>query len=164
MTDPARRTYRLTCATELTSLAALRGVIDAVCADHPGVDGRTCYDLKLALDEACTNVILHGYAGLAPGTMRLDVDVLPDRVEMTITDHGRAYKPTLAPRPDAHAALEDRPIGGFGLFFIERTMDEVHYQSDEGGNHLTLVRRVRPPRGQGDTSHDDTEDTLGGNA
>jgi anti-sigma regulatory factor (Ser/Thr protein kinase) len=42
------------------------------------------------------------------------------------------------------AGLEDRPTGGFGLFLIYRTMDEVRYEADDDGNRLTLVNRLPP--------------------
>ncbi len=52
--------YALSRSAELTSLAAFRGLIDAACGEHPEVDAETCYDLKLAVDEACTIVLTHG--------------------------------------------------------------------------------------------------------
>ena len=137
---------QITLAAKLESLPRFREMIDAACPLQPGIDEQTCYDLKLAVDEACTNIITHGYAGMNPGSIILALDIDPRQVVMTITDFGHAFEPAEAPMPDVRAALEDRPMGGFGLFFIYRTMDEVRYETTEAGNCLTLVKRLQSTR------------------
>jgi len=133
---------QITRAAELESLAAFRDLIDAGCRQHAGIDERVRYDLKLAVDEACTNVISHGYAGMNPGSIIFSVELDERQAVMTITDFGHPFEPSEAPMPDAEAALADRPTGGFGLYFIYQTMDEVKYETTEDGNRLTLVKRL----------------------
>ena len=132
---------RITRAAELPTLAVFRDFIDAACLRR-GIDAATCYDLKLAMDEACTNVITHGYAGMNPGSLILDLEFEPRQVVVTITDFGHPFEPYEPDAPDASAALEDRPTGGFGLFFIYSTMDQVDYQTTEEGNRLILTKKL----------------------
>jgi serine/threonine-protein kinase RsbW len=132
---------RITRAAELPTLAVFRDFIDAACKPR-GIDAQTCYDLKLAMDEACTNVITHGYAGMNPGSLILDLEFEPQRVVVTITDFGHPFEPYEPAEPDAGAGLEDRPTGGFGLFFIYKTMDHVDYQTTEEGNRLILTKQL----------------------
>lgn len=134
--------YQLTRAAELEALAEFRDFIDAACADHPNIDEAFRYDLKLAVDEACNNIITHGYAGMNPGSIILALEIDPRRVVMTLTDFGHAFEPSEAPMPDVAAGLEDRPTGGFGLYFIYQTMDEVSYETTDDSNRLTLVKRL----------------------
>lgn len=134
--------YQITCAAELESLAAFRDLIDSACEQHPQVDQQTCYDLKLAVDEACTNVITHGYAGMNPGSIILALDFRPQQVVVTITDFGHPFEPYEPPAPDVEAGLEDLPTGGFGLFFIYQAMDEIGYRTAEDGNHLVFLKRL----------------------
>jgi serine/threonine-protein kinase RsbW len=101
------------------------------------------FDLKLAVDEACTNIIEHGYKGMDPGSIILALRVEPDRVLVQITDFGHIFEPTDAPKPDVEAALEDRPLGGLGLFLIYQTMDNIDYQSSEDGNTLTFTKYIK---------------------
>ena len=122
----------------------MRDFIDATCRQHPGLDDACIYDLKLAVDEACTNIITHGYAGMDPGSVILSVELDEDRVQMAITDFGQPFEPSEAPVPDVEAALEDRPMGGFGLYFIYQVMDEVAYETTEDGNCLMLAKRLVP--------------------
>jgi serine/threonine-protein kinase RsbW len=131
-------------AAELACLSVLRDFIDTQCTGQPGVDEPTRYDLKLAVDEACTNIIKHGYAGMNPGSIILRVDVEPEKVILTITDFGHAFEPYETSLPDIQAGLEDRPMGGFGLYFIYQTMDQVEYETNEDGNCLRLSKFLQP--------------------
>lgn len=136
------RRYQITCAAELGSLATFRELIDSACRQHPQVDQQTCYDLKLAVDEACTNIITHGYSGINPGSIILALDFLPQQVLVRITDFGHPFEPYEPTAPDLEAGLEDLPMGGFGLFFIYQTMDEISYRTVEDGNHLVFLKRL----------------------
>lgn len=140
-------TLQITRAAELESLPVFRELIAMGCRQQPNIDDRTCYDLKLAVDEACTNVITHGYANMNPGSIILTLRLDPQKVVVTLTDFGHPFEPSEAPMPDVEAALEDRPTGGFGLYFIYQTMDEVNYEATEDGNRLTLVKRLAPSAG-----------------
>lgn len=134
---------QITRSAELESLAAFRDLIDVACARRPDVEAQTVYDLKLAVDEACTNVITHGYAGMNPGSIILSIEVGPERVELTLTDFGHPFEPSEPPAPDVEAGLDDRPMGGFGLYFIYQTMDEISYETLHDSNRLTFVKRLR---------------------
>jgi anti-sigma regulatory factor (Ser/Thr protein kinase) len=139
-------THQITRAAEVESLAAFRDMIQDACAQHPGIDEQTCYDLKLAVEEACTNIITHGYAGMNPGSIILKLDLEGPAVVVTITDFGYPFEPCEPPKPDVRANLRDGVTGGFGLYLIYQTMDSVGYQTAEDGNHLTFVKRLRASR------------------
>lgn len=129
-------------SAELESLARFRNFVETSTGDFPAIDDHIRYDLKLALDEACTNIITHGYAGMNPGSIILNVNVSQKEVVMTITDFGHQFEPSDAPAPDVKAALDDRPTGGFGLYFIYQSMDGVAYETTEAGNILTLTKKL----------------------
>ena len=134
--------YTTTRAAELESLTAFRDLIDTACSEHQEIDPKVCYNLKLAVDEACTYVIIHGYAGMNPGSIILTLECYPQQVIVSITDFGHPFEPYEPPAPDVEAALEDLPTSGFGLYFIYQTMDSVTYRTAEDGNHLGFVKRL----------------------
>ena len=107
------------------------------------MDKPTLYDLKLAVDEACTNIIIHGYSGMNPGSIILSIEIDPINIVLTITDFGHPFEPSEAAIPDVQAGLDDRPMGGFGLFFIYQSMDLVEYETNEDGNCLSLTKRIQ---------------------
>ncbi len=137
--------YQVTRAAELQSLPVFRQFIDSFCDRHEEIDDAARYDLKLAVDEACTNIISYGYAGIDPGSIVLSIKYEANQVLITITDFGHPFEPAEPPKPDLNAKLEDRQVGGFGLFFIYETMDLVDYDSSGGCNCLFLLKQITPP-------------------
>lgn len=135
------RQFRTANAAHLETLQVFRDFIDSACAES-GLHPDDCFALKLAMDEACTNIIQHGYAGMNPGSIILELEVGPDEATLRVTDFGHPFEPRRPPAPDVEAAIEDRRVGGFGLFFIYSTMDAVDYHSDGSGNTLTLTKRL----------------------
>lgn len=134
--------YQMTRAAELESLSAFREFISDCCSRHE-VPNEAAFDLKLAVDEACTNVIEHGYKGMDPGSIILSFRIEPDRILVSLTDFGHIFEPYSAPKPDVEAALEDRELGGLGLYLIYQTMDNIDYQTSEEGNTLTFTKYIR---------------------
>lgn len=140
--------HRITRAAYPESLRDLREFIKEHCGAHPLVDSQTLYDIQLAVDEACTNIITHGYAGMDPGSIILDLEVEPEKLRISITDFGHSFEPDNTPIPDVTAPLEERPLGGFGVFFIRQSMDHMEYQVTEDGNTMILTKRLyRKERG-----------------
>ena len=87
------------------------------------------------------NLISYGYAGGPPGPIELSVEARPDGVVVCIADRARPFGPDEAAAPALDASWEERPIGGLGWHLIKELMDEVRYESADGVNRLTLVRR-----------------------
>jgi len=137
-----RNRHQITRSAELESLSIFREFIEKACKQNKRIDDHICYDLKLAVDEACTNIITHGYAGMNPGSIILSLEMEPNKVVVTITDFGHPFEPREASAPDVEAGLEDRTMGGFGLFFIYQTMDEINYETTVDGNRLTFIKKL----------------------
>lgn len=136
-------THRITRAAYLESLRDFREFIKEHCAKIPGVNNQILYDVQLAVDEACTNIITHGYQDLNPGSIILDLEIESDRLTISLTDFGHSFEPTSAPTPDIHAPLEERQVGGYGLFLIQQSMDEIDYRVTEDGNTMILIKYLR---------------------
>ena len=133
--------FQITHAAELESLQKFRDFITTCCAQHD-IHADTVLELKLAVDEACTNIIEHGYKGMDPGSIILSFRIEPGRILVQITDFGHVFEPEAAPKPDVEAALEDRELGGLGLYLIYQMMDNIDYQSSEEGNTLTFTKFI----------------------
>lgn len=132
--------FQLTRSAELTSLPAFREFIRESTAGS-GLDALGVYDIQLAVDELCTNIITHGYAGMDPGSIILDLELAQRELIVTITDFGHAFEPVEPDAPDLEASLEEREVGGLGLFFVFMSVDNVSYESSEAGNQTRLVKR-----------------------
>lgn len=140
-------THRITRAAYLESLDDFRKFLKEHCADQPNVTAEVLYDIQLAVDEACTNIITHGYADMDPGSIILDLELAPDQLTVTLTDFGHAFEPSSAPIPDVNAPIEQRETGGFGLFFIQQSVDQMDYRVTEDGNKMILIKHLTKPNG-----------------
>ena len=140
-------TYRITRAAYLQSLSDFREFIKEHCAGLPGITDEILYDVQLAVDEACTNIISHGYADLDPGSIILDLEIAPDQLTVTLTDFGHSFEPSSTPISEADASIEERELSGFGLFFIQESVDEMDYQVTEDGNKMILTKYLTNPAG-----------------
>lgn len=134
--------FQITRAAELESLQVFRDFITDCCARYE-IPSDTVLDLKLAVDEACTNIITHGYKGMDPGSIILSFRIQPDRILVQITDFGHVFEPVAGPKPDVEAALGDDELGGLGLYLIYQTMDNIDYTSSEDGNTLTFTKYIK---------------------
>jgi len=124
------------------SLRAIRDFIQDSCRDA-GVGRRETHGLVVAVDEACNNVVEHGYQGRPPGSIAVSFDVRDGRVVVAITDRGRAFDPGDAPAPELHSDWRNRKVGGLGWHLIRQFVDEIHYKPDaEKGNELTLIKKI----------------------
>ncbi len=124
------------------NLQAFRDFIDDACR-RAGVEPSAAFDLKLAVDEACSNIIEHGYAGSEPGPIGISFDAQGEQVVVAITDRGHPFDAKAVRAPDLDARWEDRRVGGLGWHLISRSVDRIGYESDpQRGNRLTLVKKV----------------------
>jgi anti-sigma regulatory factor (Ser/Thr protein kinase) len=104
-------------------------------------------DLVCAVDEAVTNVIVHGYRGAA-GPVEIAVGGDSQTLEVRIADRAGPFDPTTAPEPDLGLPLERRPLGKMGVHLMREFADELRYAPRRGGgNEVTLVKRL--PAGGG---------------
>ena len=97
------------------------------------------FKVNLALEEIVINVMNYGHDD---GLHEIDITLTTEENSLTIeiVDDGRPFDPLHdAPKPDVNAELEDRDIGGLGIHFVRKMMDDVRYRREEGKNHLTLV-------------------------
>ncbi len=132
--------HQITLSAELESLPAFRNLIKSVCQNVPQLDEQAIYDVQLAVDEICTNIITHGYAGMDPGSIILSVDLLQDHLLVKITDFGHAFEPTEPPAPDLNASIDEREVGGLGLFFVYMSIDDIQYESTPTENSTILTK------------------------
>jgi serine/threonine-protein kinase RsbW len=131
----------LSVEARLENLARVRAFVAEACR-KAGAPAETCSALTLAVDEACTNIIEHAYAGTAGGAIEIAVETAPEELRVTLLDRGRPFDPSAVPPPDLTAGWKERPVGGLGWHLIRASVDDVDYEpGPDGGNRLTLVKR-----------------------
>jgi serine/threonine-protein kinase RsbW len=132
--------YSLRTTAELKNLGKIRDFVE-IAATALGFTADLVPNTQLAVDEAATNIMLHGYQGQG-GRFELEVERVENDLVIRLRDEAAPFDPTTLPSPDLTLPLSQRPIGGLGVHLIRQTMDEVvHRVTAAGGNELTLIKR-----------------------
>ncbi len=126
------------------SLNNLEKICDFVtnCANDAGLNESEVYAVQLAVDEATTNIIEHGYGEECPSRIDITCEPTKDGIKVVIYDDAAPFDPTSIPEPEINVSLEDVKPRGLGIYLMRKMMDEVCYESNpEKGNTLTMVKR-----------------------
>jgi anti-sigma regulatory factor (Ser/Thr protein kinase) len=108
-----------------------------------GMDEQTTHQIQLAVDEACANVVAHAYAGMQAGQMEISCTLEDQAFVVRVRDWGQSLDPDAIDDPDIDAPLEERSLGGLGLYLIRQYMDQVEFDFDpETGNELKMTKRL----------------------
>ncbi len=101
-----------------------------------------CLPFELALEELFMNVVMHGSAAGSRRCVEVSLTLGADNLTMTMEDDGPGFDPLSLPAPDVTASLEDRPVGGLGVFLVRQLMDTVTYARVGGRNQLRMSKRL----------------------
>ncbi len=156
---------QLSVTADLEHLSTIgRFVLDAATA--AGLDRKSAYRLRLAVDEIVTNIIIHGYdeTGVddetrddpethdgaesqgggheseSANTIQVETTADDGRLTVTISDRAAAYDPLAQATPEGlDAPLAERDPGGLGVFLAIKGVDEFGYEYVHGVNRNILV-------------------------
>ena len=133
-------TLTLKFETRMEELLRLQEEIEQL-GEREDWDPALVFHVNLAVEELATNIMSYAHsAGLHEFEVVLNSE--PDHLTIEIWDDGSPFDPlTDAPEPDLDASLEERRVGGLGIYFAETLMDEMRYKREDGRNHLTLIKR-----------------------
>ncbi len=107
------------------------------------LDSKITEALQLAIDEVCSNLIIHGYKDLETGEICLSVRKLTNEIEVMVEDKGHPFDPASLEAPDLSDDLDRRKIGGLGIYLVREMVDDLSYESRDGGNTLSLKMRYK---------------------
>ena len=142
MEGPVPMIHRLIMKNEMTEVGRLRTFFFSVCREY-GIDDETTKTLYLALEEWVANVIGYAYPKGMRGHVEVTADVSDGVLTLVIKDHGMPFDPTQQAEVDVDANLNDRAIGGLGIYLVRTIMDTVTYErTADGYNRLVLTKNV----------------------
>lgn len=95
--------------------------------------------IELALEEVIVNIINYAYDENI-GYIEFSCDVDNDKIVMTIVDNGKPFDMMCSKAPNIEASLDERKIGGLGIFFVKELMDKVEYKRLGNDNILILIK------------------------
>ena len=135
-------TLHLTLKNDLSELSRIAEAID-VHGKTRGWPPKWIMNLNISLDELITNIVSYGYGDTEEHEIHVTLSDRNGSLVTVLEDDGTAFDPfTSAPEPDLDASVEERRIGGLGVYFVKTLMDEAVYERLGSRNRITLVQRA----------------------
>ncbi len=131
------KTYVLKTAAEFSNLSRIRDYVLKF-AKKSGLTRKQLNDCKLAVDEAVTNVMRHGYSGSEQGDIQIEVIRFEARFEVIIKDWGREFDWASVIDPDLNKYVQIRRKGGLGVWLIKKLTNTVSHHRINNENILTM--------------------------
>ncbi|CAN4265607.1 RsbW Anti-sigma regulatory factor (Ser/Thr protein kinase) [Methylophilaceae bacterium] len=125
----------------LDEIANLASELDRFCNDAI-VSDLVKNQINLVLEELYTNTANYGLVGISNGQVIINLLALNNQLEIRYKDNGIAFNPLEIADPDLMLSLDDRPIGGLGVFFVKAMTDNVTYSRVGGWNQLLMQKSL----------------------
>ena len=135
MKQPAELTIR----SDINEIPRVSELIESVMRARNFSD-ENILDTQLAVEEVVTNAIVHGY-GDAGGEILVSCRADDKAIEIRVEDHAAPFDPLSLPDPDIAADIDDRKIGGLGIFLTRQVMDDIRYRYEDYKNILVLTKK-----------------------
>lgn len=133
--------FKLKVEANLENLSVISSVVSEA-MEQAQIDAAIIPKVLLAVDEACTNIVLYAYPE-RKGYIRLACWLNHDDFVISIEDKGKPFNPCSVPPPKVDVNLDDRTVGGLGIYFMRKFMDEISYKYAPGtGNQLTMRKHL----------------------
>lgn len=132
----------LSIPSQTKRLSDVREFISALAKEH-GFGDDDINKISIAVDEACTNIIKHGY-NYSPDN-KIDVSVVRtgNNFEITITDSGKQFDPKAIQTPDMNDYFQHYRHGGLGVYLMKRIMDKVEFNLQSDKNVLRMTKTLQ---------------------
>lgn len=149
----------LTVLSKFDELCSIRHFV-ADAAKLAGFSEDDTERLVLAVDEACSNVIRHGYTSETDSTLSLHIDMNDDNFIITIDDSGKQYDIRHHECPNMHEYFQARRTGGLGIKLIKLLVDEIDYLRANDHNRLVLTKHLPTQTASASASRATTQSQL----
>ena len=136
----SKKLYKLKAVPESLG-TGLNPILDEL--ERLGVDKKIAYKIHLALDELLTNIVSYAYDH-DHGEVEITYEVVkePKAIVITLSDEGKEFNPLALDEPDTSLSLEDRKIGGLGVFLAKNALDELTYHRENNKNILIAKKHI----------------------
>ncbi len=139
---PAPSRLAVTITNDVAELERLAELVDEF-VEKSRLPEKLSFNLNVCLDELITNIISYGYDDDRQHEIQVTFSYDGREFVTEIVDDANEYDPfTQAPEPDLDLDVDDRPIGGLGVFLVKEFMDSTDYRHEDGRNTTTLRKTI----------------------
>lgn len=140
-TIPDASEHHLLIHNDIQQIPQLADFVETIAAEKH-LDHSLTLSLNLALEEAVTNVIMYAYPEGTDGLVDIEAIIREHSLSFVISDSGVAFDPTARPDADTSLSVENRQVGGLGIYLVRSIMDNVNYERNGGKNILTMTKTL----------------------
>jgi serine/threonine-protein kinase RsbW len=131
--------FEMTIGSDISEIPLVSAELEAAMGAN-GFGPEAILDTQLAVEEVITNIIVHGYKKTG-SDIHLSVRFTPHGIVIQVADSAPEFDPLSLPEPDLGGDIDDRKIGGLGIYLVRQVMDTISYRYENGKNVLTLEKR-----------------------
>lgn len=111
--------------------------------DRVNCPQKTKVQIDVAIDELFSNIANYAYnPDVGDVTVTMETHENTRSVVITFIDKGKPYDPLKRDDPNVNASLNEREIGGLGIYIVKKSMDDVQYEYKDGKNILTIKKNI----------------------
>ncbi len=137
----SKKIHTLSVDSSTQHLSEVRDFV-AVHAQKFGLSEKEISEIRLAVDEAYTNIIKHAYKNRPSNPVTIEVGTDSKKIWISILDHGESFKPEEYKAPDILKRIKNKQRGGMGVFLIQKLMDKVDYNRKGDMNEIRMVKNL----------------------
>ncbi len=128
-------------AAKVENLNQVLGFIEEY-LDAQGCAMKVQMQMAIAVEEIFVNIAHYAYETEGGGDATIQLCMNDRQVAVTFTDSGKPYDPLAKPDPDVTLPVEEREIGGLGIYMVKKSMDDMRYERKDDQNILTLYKCI----------------------
>lgn len=106
-----------------------------------GFNQQEVADIRLAVDEAYTNIIKHAYQNNADETVEIELGYDNTKFWITLLDTGNTFDVSTYSKPNICQRIKEKKRGGVGVYLIRKLMDDVEYQTEDATNTIRMTKK-----------------------
>lgn len=130
----------ITAEAKIENVAVVTDFVNGILEEN-GCSMKVQMEIDIAIDEIFGNIAYYAYApGSGEATVQVEIKESPKSLELIFIDRGIPYNPLENKDPDITLDIEERKIGGLGIYLVKEMMDEVSYEYVDGQNILRLKK------------------------
>jgi anti-sigma regulatory factor (Ser/Thr protein kinase) len=127
---------------KIEEIAKVNTLIDQAC-EAWDINPANGHKINLALEEIVSNIINYGFDDEAKHLIAITIEQIEGAVRIVVEDNGTAFNPLEMEEPDSlNKPIEEREVGGLGIYFVKQFMDYEEYRREEGKNILIIEKKI----------------------
>ena len=107
------------------------------------ISEKKCFDILIIVDELVTNIVSYAFDDGQEHTFTIMIEKENDSVHLQLSDGGIPFDPLKSTGPDTNASLENRKVGGLGIFFVKQLSTHITYARVDNKNQLDIFVNLK---------------------